>query len=213
MPLVSRQALQRLPLYMHYLHALPAGTVHISSASIAENLGLHPVQVRKDLAAVSAGGRPRTGYVTAQLIQDIHRCLGHQQASRAVLAGMGNLGQALFCCGAFRDWGLEIAAAFDCDAALVGTCCEGKEILHIDRIGAFCRQHGVEIGIITVPAAQAQQVCDLMTSHGVLAIWNFAPVPLQVSKGVLVQDENMAASLAALSRHLTGKLQGMCKQA
>lgn len=37
---------------------------------------------------------------------------------------------------------------------------------------------------------------------GVKAIWNFAPVKLKVPDGILIQNENLAASLAVLSRHL-----------
>ena len=42
----------------------------------------------------------------------------------------------------------------------------------------------------------------MLTGCGVRAIWNFAPIHLYVPEGVLVQTENMAASLALLSKHL-----------
>jgi redox-sensing transcriptional repressor len=64
----------------------------------------------------------------------------------------------------------------------------------------------IKIGIITVPAQHAQEVCDLLVESGVLAIWNFAPVHLRVPDGILVQNENMAAALAVLSNHLAEKL-------
>ena len=41
-------------------------------------------------------------------------------------------------------------------------------------------------------------VCDLLVSCGVRAIWNFAPVHLQVPDHVIVQSENLAVSLTAL---------------
>jgi redox-sensing transcriptional repressor len=41
---------------------------------------------------------------------------------------------------------------------------------------------------------------------GILAIWNFAPIHLTVPDHILVQNENMAASLALLSKHLVEKL-------
>ena len=66
----------------------------------------------------------------------------------------------------------------------------------------MCRRMKVHIGIITVPAAQAQIVCDQLVAGGVLAIWNFAPVHLSVPDHILVQNENLAASLAVLSKHL-----------
>ena len=64
----------------------------------------------------------------------------------------------------------------------------------------------IHIGIITVPASQAQTVCDSLVASGVLAIWNFAPIRLNTPEEILVQNENMAASLAVLSNHLMERL-------
>ena len=60
----------------------------------------------------------------------------------------------------------------------------------------------IHIGIITVPAKSAQEICDQLVAGGIRAIWNFAPVHLVVPDGILVQNENMASSLALLSNHL-----------
>ena len=57
-----------------------------------------------------------------------------------------------------------------------------------------------------MPAQFAQDVCDRMIRGGVLAIWNFAPVHLNVPENILVHNENMASSLAVLSRHLKEKM-------
>ena len=59
-----------------------------------------------------------------------------------------------------------------------------------------------------MPAAHAQEVCDLLIANGIKAIWNFAPVHLDVPHGILVQNENMATSLAVLSKHLSAQLKG-----
>ena len=58
-----------------------------------------------------------------------------------------------------------------------------------------------------MPAESAQEVCDKMVAGGILAIWNFAPVHLNVPDHVVVQNQNMAASLAILSKHLREKLE------
>ena len=71
-----------------------------------------------------------------------------------------------------------------------------------ERISELCRRMKIPIGIITVPANQAQVVCDQLIAGGVQALWNFAPVHLHVPDGILVQNENLAASLALLSRRL-----------
>ena len=62
------------------------------------------------------------------------------------------------------------------------------------------------MGIITVPAESAQEVADLLIACGIKAIWNFAPIHLDVPAGFLVQNENMATSLAVLSVHLQAQI-------
>ena len=62
------------------------------------------------------------------------------------------------------------------------------------------------MGIITVPGEGAQQVADQLIACGIKAIWNFAPTHLDVPGGILVQNENMATSLAVLSVHLQAQM-------
>jgi redox-sensing transcriptional repressor len=45
-------------------------------------------------------------------------------------------------------------------------------------------------------------VADLLVKAGVQAIWNFAPTTLDLPAGILVKNENLAASLAALTTEL-----------
>jgi len=200
---VSSQTLQRLPQYLTYLKSLPKNAAaNISATGIAEALGMNDVQVRKDLAMVSGSGRPKIGYIREDLVNDIEEFLGYDDADTAVIAGAGSLGRALLSYGGFEDYGLDIVAAFDTDENIIGTEVGGKEVLDAGKLASLCRRMNIRIGIITVPASQAQAVCDKLTQGGVLAIWNFAPVHLTVPTGVLVKNENMACSLAMLSQHL-----------
>lgn len=204
---ISTQTLHRIPLYLNYLRSLPVdGSENISATAIAEALGLNDVQVRKDLAQVSSGGRPKIGYVTKRLIADIEEFMGYNDTRSAIVVGAGNLGRALFSYGGFSEYGLELVAAFDVDDSLIGTSIAGKPVLSFDRMKDLCQRMKIRIGIITVPADAAQQVCDQMVESGILAIWNFAPVHLNVPAGVLVRYENIACSLAVLAKRLNDKL-------
>ena len=107
---------------------------------------------------------------------------------------------------ALCDFEPERVAAFDENDAIIGTSKSGKPIMHLSRLGEVCRRDQIKIGIITVPAEQAQGVCDLLISNGILAIWNFAPKHLNVPDHILVQNENMAASLALLCKHLNEQM-------
>ncbi len=202
---VSRNTLQRLPRYLNYLKSLdPCGNV--SSTDIAKALGLNDVQVRKDLSSVSSGGKPKVGYNVAALSSDLKEFLGYNAIKGAIIVGAGNLGRALMSYRGFSEYGLTIIAGFDSNPALVGYRIDDKEILSIDSLPRYCYENGVEIGVITTPAKHAQAVSDLLVSAGIKAIWNFAPAHISVPNGVLVQNENMACSLALLSKHLNEML-------
>lgn len=204
---ISRATLKRLPTYLSYLKALPSeASANISATALAAGLHMGEVQVRKDLALVSDGGRPKIGYNREHLIADIENFLGYGNSNDAVLIGAGKLGRALLGYGGFAEYGLNIVAAFDANDTLIGTTNGGKPIMHLSRLGEICQRDKIKIGIITVPAEQAQSVCDLLISNGILAIWNFAPKHLNVPDHILVQNENMAASLALLCKHLNEQM-------
>ena len=206
---ISRATLKRLPTYLSYLKALPSeASANISATALAAGLHMGEVQVRKDLALVSDGGRPKIGYNREHLIADIENFLGYGNSNDAVLIGAGKLGRALLGYGGFAEYGLNIVAAFDANDTLIGTTNGGKPIMHLSRLGEVCQRYKIKIGIITVPAEYAQGVCDLLIENGILAIWNFAPKHLNVPDGILVQNENMAASLALLCKHLNERIQG-----
>ncbi len=202
---ISVQTMKRLPTYLNYLKSLDPDR-NVSSTEIAKALGLHDVQVRKDLSAVSSGGKPRVGYSVKALMEDLKEFLGYNAINKAVLVGAGNLGRALMSYRGFEEYGLRIVAGFDLFPDTVIHDDVGKPILSLDELSDFCQTNGIRIGVITTPGKAAQEACDLLIRGGIKAIWNFAPAHLTVPDGVLVQNENMASSLALLSKHLNEML-------
>ena len=82
---VSKSVLKRLPGYLAYLKNMPENApAHISATALANALGMGEVQVRKDLAMVSDGGRPKIGYLRETLIDDIEQFLGYDNTTDAV---------------------------------------------------------------------------------------------------------------------------------
>lgn len=200
--MIPIQTLRRLPVYLHYLKSIRQNCPNISATAVADAFGLNDVQVRKDLGAASGSGRPKTGYNTEELIEQLEECLGCRSVTKTVLVGAGNLGKALLSYDGFSDYGLDVIAAFDTDSTLTGTLISGKPVLPMEDLEVVCTEKKIHLGIITVPVAAAQSVCDQLISFGIRAIWNFAPTILKVPKGVLVENENLASSLAVLSQHL-----------
>ena len=203
---ISKSVLKRLPGYLAYLKSIPEGSSpYISATGLANALGMGEVQVRKDLAMVSDGGRPKIGYLRESLIEDISQFLGYDNTTDAILVGAGKLGQALLGYSGFAAYGLNILAAFDIQPFASQTC-EGRMVYPMENLESFCRANKVLMAIITVPAQYAQEVCDQLIQCGIQAVWNFAPTHLDVPEGILVQNENMATSLAVLSMHLQARI-------
>ena len=203
---VPQPVLKRLPRYLNYLRGKKQeGMERISSTIIAADLNLNPVQVRKDLACVSDSGKPRTGFSVEELIADIELFLGYGNTKDAVLVGAGHLGKTLLAYEGFAGYGLHILAAFDAREELTGAQICGKPVFPVSRLIEMTERLCASIGIITTPADAAQQVCDQLVAGGVQAIWNFAPVHLEVPEEVIVQNEDIAASLALLSNRLAEK--------
>ena len=199
---ISNAVLKRLPSYLAYLKGIDnPDTPYISATTLANALGMGDVQVRKDLAMVSEGGRPKVGYIREDLIEDIEQFLGYDNTTDAVLIGAGKLGQALMDHKGFEEYGLNILAGFDVNPVKDHTQ-DGTPIYPMEMLESFCRTNKVLMGIITVPAPYAQEVCDQLIKCGIKAIWTFATVHLEVPPHILVQYENMATSLAVLSMHL-----------
>lgn len=199
---LPKNTLKRLPVYLSFLKNLTEEQVYVSATLIADGLKLGDVQVRKDLAAVSGEGKPKVGYDRIKLIESLENCLGYGECKNAVIVGAGKLGMALFGYDKFKDYGMNISAAFDSDLKKIGETPLGKRIYHLNELEEYCVRNKIKIGIITTPAAAAQNVCNAMVDCGISVIWNFAPVYLKVPEGVHIQNENMAVSLAVMLSHL-----------
>ena len=201
---VPQKLLKRLPVYLHYIKSLPEQVENISATKMAKDLGLGDVMVRKDLAKVSNGGRRKLGYVRNGLIADIEKYLDINSTTDAIVVGAGKLGQALLDYIGFEASGLHIVAGFDISSARKHTK-GGKRIYPMKDLPQFCNANNIAIAIITVPAENAQRVCDELVACGIRAIWNFAQVHLNVPSHVVIQSENLAVSLTTLKMKLKRK--------
>lgn len=202
---MSKALLRRLPVYLNYLKSMPEdSSANISAKTLGNALGLGEVLVRKDLAKVSDGGRCKVGHSRQALIENIETVLDYNSITRSVLVGAGRLGQALLGYGGFEKAGLHILAGFDIDPPEVSGP-GSKPIYHMSQLAEFCRSQDVRMGIITVPAAHAQEACDALVQSGVEAIWNFTPMHLNIPEGILVQNEDLAAAPTPLRLQLKAK--------
>ncbi len=200
---VSVQTIQRLPRYYQYISYLrKQGVRHVSSLKLSLQTYVEATQVRKDLTSIGHTGKPKVGYEISQLMDTIEDFLGLRSVEDAVLVGVGHLGTAIVQYGGFANYGLRIKAVFDADPAKIGTHIQGRVIQDVNTVGQYIKEQSIPVGILTLPAPGAQEVTDVMVRSGIKAIWNFAPINLEVPESVIIKNENLAFGLAILKHRL-----------
>ena len=190
----------RLPLYLRALvGATETGATMISSETLAEATGVTSANVRKDLSHLGSAGTRGVGYDVWRLIHAIREELGLTQHWSLVIAGIGNLGQALVHYRGFTERGFRVAALVDVDPAKIGKRLEGLEVRSLDELDALVAAEGIAIGVIATPATAAQQVAERMVAAGLRSILNFAPAVLTVPAPVTVRKVDLAVELQILA--------------
>lgn len=201
---ISQATIARLPLYFRTLKLVQDEEFTIiSSDELGRRLGITPEQIRKDLATFGQFGRKGIGYDVHELKDQISKILGLQNRWKLAIVGVGHLGGALANYVNFSSLGFSVVALFDSNPKVVGTEVNGIKVNNISRIKRVIASKKVDIGIITVPAKEAQKVANLLVAAGVKGIWNFAPTRLTVPQTVPLVNEDLSIGLSALSYHMS----------
>lgn len=201
---LNRPTLERLLLYYHYInrHMNGVDTACISSAELAQIIGVDDTLVRKDFAGIGLKGRPRSGFVMADIKSRIRDILGFEKTYNAVLVGSGRLGGAIACYDEFRDYGLKIVAMFDNDLQKIGSQVGEFTIQPLIELAPTIQHQNIALGILTVPADAAQNLADQMIDAGIKGIWCFSPTHIVVPSHVVLRQEHLSVGIAGLSYHL-----------
>lgn len=200
---VSVQTIQRLPRYYQYISYLrKQGVKYVSSLRLSQQTYVEATQVRKDLTSIGHSGKPKVGYEIPLLMATIEDYLGLRDIEDAVLVGVGHLGTAIVQYSGFVNYGLRIKAVFDADPVKIGTHIQGRVIQDYANVEQYVEDNKIMIGILTLPAAGAQEAANRLVEAGIKAIWNFAPINLTVPNDVIIKNENLAFGLAILKHRL-----------
>ena len=195
--------LGRLSLYRRLLlEQLAAKAVQIYSHQLAALAVSTPAQVRRDLMTIGFTGSPRKGYVIRDLADAINGVLARSVETAVALVGVGNLGRAILAYYANRQ-PVRFAAAFDRAPDKAGRILHGCRCYLVDRMPEIIAREQIHVGVIAVPASEAQAVADQLVLAGVKGILNFAPVRLRVPAGMYVEyvDLMMALDKVAYYAH------------
>jgi redox-sensing transcriptional repressor len=203
---VPEATVARLATYLRVLGTLAdRGVTTVSSEELAVAAGVNSAKLRKDLSYLGSYGIRGVGYDVTTLTEEISRTLGLTVHRSVALIGVGNLGQALAGYAGFATRGFQIAALLDADPGRIGSHIRGLTVRDIADLAEVVSDHGITIGVLAVPSASAQDVCDRLVDAGVTSILNFAPVVLSVPGHVHLRKVDLAAELQILSFHETRK--------
>lgn len=206
---ISDKTIGRLSLYRRMLLNLQAeGALSVYSHQLAVTSGVSAAQVRRDMMVIGYTGTPSHGYDIKELTKSIGRLLDAKGVEGVALVGVGNLGRAIISYFAGRRPNLSIIAAFDVDPILYDRVIHGCHCYPLSELSQVITANEIKIGIITVPAGEAQGVADLLINSGVRGILNFAPVRLRVPEWVYVENMDVTMSLekvAYFAREKSGK--------
>lgn len=197
---ISLAVIQRLPRYYRYLgELLENDVVRISSKELSERMNVTASQIRQDLNNFGGFGQQGYGYNVEYLYSEIAKILGLDRKYNVIIIGAGNLGQALANYIDFERRGFYIKGIFDVNPRLEGISIRGVEIQMMDNLEDFVKKTKVHIAALTIPKIKAPQTAKIISDLGIKAIWNFAPVDLNLPSDVIVENVHLAESLMRIS--------------
>jgi redox-sensing transcriptional repressor len=195
----------RLSRYLQVLtQSKKMGKDRISSQEISDYTNINATQIRRDLSAFGKFGKRGVGYNIDSLLGEIRKILRTQGQHNIALIGAGRLGEAIASSPIFAEHGINIAAVFDTDPEKVGRRVGSVEVNDYGRLTDVVRDKNIIVGVLAVPADNAQRAADDLVGAGVKILFNYSEGLLDVPGDVQVHTSNPAVELLhALYFHLT----------
>ena len=199
---ISDAVIRRLPRYYRQLTELCGrGVVRISSHSLGQEMNITASQIRQDFSCFGEFGQQGYGYNVEELRTEIGHILGVDKDHHLIMIGVGNLGRALLQNFRFSQTGFTVDAAFDVAPSVIGTVVNGVSIYSMDTLEEYIRSHNIDVVVLTIPQAVAQETASRLIQLGIHGFWNFTNVELPAAdvESVKVEDVHFADSLLTLS--------------
>tara|TARA_Y100001960_G_C14596641_1_gene788496 strand:+ start:184 stop:810 length:627 start_codon:yes stop_codon:yes gene_type:complete len=194
--------INRLPLYVRTLNDLKSmNQTTISSEHLGHLLQTTPAQIRKDFSHFGKFGKQGKGYNIDYLLEELKEILNLNKSWNSCVVGVGKLGQAVINYQGFKDEGYLIKVAFDISLPKTKTI-NDIEIRSISDMNQYIKTLDIKIGIVTVPAIDAQGVIDRLIQSGVKGILNYAPMKPVIPKNVSCMNIDPILSLQSMSYYL-----------
>lgn len=196
---IPKATAKRLPLYYRYLKFLfDSGKTKVSSTELSEAVKVDSATIRRDFSYFGELGKRGYGYDVESLMNFFAKTLNEDKLTNVALIGVGNLGHALLNYKFHQSDSIRISAAFDVNQDIVGHILEGVPVYSANDMVDQIREQHIEVAILTVPTAVAQENAELLVEAGVKGIMNFTPVRLNVPDSVQIQNVDLTNEMQTL---------------
>jgi redox-sensing transcriptional repressor len=193
----------RLPIYLRALQRMAEkGMQTTSSQELGERVGISAAQIRKDISQFGEFGKQGTGYQIPFLIDKLREIMKIDRIWDVAVVGAGDVGHALARYPGFVNRGFRITMVFDNDPSKVGKQIGGFVVEDLENMVDRIKETGVQVAMLSVPAAAAREVTEMLVKAGVKAILNYAPISLSVPEDVRVQHIDPATHLQRMTYYL-----------
>lgn len=201
---ISKAVIRRLPRYYRYLGELiDADVERISSAELSAKMNVTASQIRQDFNNFGGFGQQGYGYNVKYLYNEMAKILGLDKVHNVVIIGAGKLGQAIANYSSFEKRGFVIKGLFDVNKEYIGKKVKGIEIMSTDALSDFLNTHDIDIAALTLPKEAVNSVTDILVNCNIKAVWNFAPVDIELPENIIVENVHLLDSLMQLSYNLS----------
>ena len=204
---ISDAVIRRLPRYYRQLNELHhRGVVRISSHTLGQEMNITASQIRQDFSCFGEFGQQGYGYNVEELKAEIGHILGVDNDHHLIMIGVGNLGHALLQNFPFSQCGFTVDAAFDVAPSVIGTEVNGVSVYSMDTLEEYLRGHSIDVVVLTIPQAVAQETANRLMELGVRGFWNFTNIELSsTDPDVKFENIHFADSLLTLSYRIANR--------
>ena len=204
---ISMSVIRRLPRYYRFLYDLMEnGVERISSRELSARMGLTASQIRQDLNCFGGFGQQGYGYIVEQLYAEIGHIMGMYKFTPTIIIGAGNMGRTMATQMKFESKGVNLIGIFDNSPAVIGKRIGDLEVLSIDELETFCKEHAPEMAIMCIPKEAAPEVVDKLFQNNVRGFWNFSHYDINFAHpDAIVENVHLGDSLMTLSYRLNEK--------
>jgi redox-sensing transcriptional repressor len=161
-------------------------------------MNLTASQIRQDLNCFGGFGQQGYGYNVLSLYNEIGLILGVDKQYKAIIIGIGNLGNAIANNVNFEKRGVKLIGLFDVSPLSVGTVCNNLTVRHMDTLEQFCKDTKPEIAILTLPKKEAPAVFERLTALKIKGFWNFSNMELTHNSDITIENVHLGDSLMTL---------------